>query len=79
MSDHGCTRLAVCMDHPRWSISRDDMGSWMRADIWGGPWCAYGPGPDGEVKPFDTFADAFAYATLQARAEKVAAIQDGAA
>ena len=74
MSNHECgpDGLGRCLDHPRWNVTRDQPG-------YPGPWTAFGPGLHGDIKPFPTFDAAINHATAQARAAKVAAIQDGAA
>lgn len=80
MSHHECEDgLGGCIYHPRWNVSRDDLDSSLDRDVFGGPWVVYSPGIGGTVEPFDTFPEAITYATAQARAEKLAAIQDGAA
>ena len=70
MSDHECgpDGLGFCLDHPRWNVTKSPIPGRRR-------WWAWTPSPE----PFPTFNAAVAYATAQARAEKVAAIQDGAA
>jgi len=73
MNDHKCSGLGHCPDHPRWHVARTTVGS-----TWPLPWFAFAPSHVG-YRRYDTFPEAFAYATAQARAAKVAAIQDGAA
>lgn len=69
MSNHDCpVNLLSCVNHPRWHVI---LGAHA--------WLAWSPGGRSRVFDFPTFTEAVAYAAAQARAEKLAAIQDGAA
>lgn len=74
MSTHDCQGLYDCGDHPRWHVTR------ARVSLHN-PWWVDGPGSVAlfGAPRFHTHVEAIAYATSRARAEKVAAIQDGAA
>jgi len=75
MNDHECgpDGLGGCIYHPRWNVTKSPIPGRRR-------WWAWKPSSGGfGDEPFPTFNAAVAYATAQARAEKVAAIQDGAA
>ena len=75
MNAHKCgPRLARCYWHPRWKVTHSRIGS-----RGGFPWIAWAPsyGRHGGDKAFRTHEEAVAYATAQAKADQLAAIQDG--
>lgn len=68
--DHDCPGILDCRDHPRPRVIK----------ALGGQFAVWGAGTAGGGDRYGlTFPEAIAYATSQARAEKLAAIQDGAA
>lgn len=67
MSAHKC-RLGACFNHPRWHV-------WHGAMY--GTWRASAPFLQGG-RSFNTHAEAVAYATERARADMLAAVQNGA-
>lgn len=70
MTTHHCNGLAQCGTHPRWNVAK------ARTDAPRFPWVAFAPGktPTGD-KAFRTHEEAVAYATAQAHADQLAAIQ----
>jgi len=70
MNTHNCGRLASCLGHPRWNVTK------TRRDGQRFPWHAWAPG-NGSSRDdaFRTHEEAVAYATAQARRTQLAAIQ----
>jgi len=69
MSKHECIGLRSCIFHPRWNVSKARYGGRS-------PWWAWAPGSGSwSDRPFATHAEAVAYATSRARAERLAAVQ----
>lgn len=61
---HNCGRLASCLGHPRWNVTK------TRRDGQRFPWHAWAPG-NGSSRDdaFRTHEEAVAYATAQAKAD----------
>lgn len=75
---HNC-RLAYCDGHPRWMVIRAfyvDAPPQFSAR----PWWVYRPGDPADESPavarFATHGEAVAYATVRARADQLATIQE---
>lgn len=70
---HDCPGLAECFDHPRWTVLPMDVAGW-RSDRWG----VIPPHRIWPVAYYPTQPEAMDYAAGRARADQLAAIQDGA-
>lgn len=66
---HDCPGLAACFNHPRWGVIRMDAGDWGVIPPW----------KVGVVGLYETHGEAIRLAAYRARAEQLAAIQDGSA